>query len=103
MTPTARTLAALRADGWLADKVEQRIARINITRDLFGVIDILAIRGAEVLGVQATSRSNVAARLRKIAESEATPRIREAGIRLEVWGWGKMANGRWECRKVDAS
>lgn len=102
-SPTARSLAVLRADGWLAEVVEYRVPRINILRDLFGFIDILAIKGDEILGVQATSRSNVAARLSKIAEHPNVGAVRKAGIRIEVHGWSKMASGRWELRREDVS
>src|SRR3546814_2519291 len=58
-SPTARTLAKLRADGWLAWVVEKWIPQTRKRSDLFGFIDILALRDGEVLAVQATSRSNV--------------------------------------------
>lgn len=83
--------------------VEKWIPQARKRKDLFGVIDVLAIRDDVVLGVQATSRGNVSARIQKIADHENTPAIRKAGIRLEVHGWGKMASGRWECRTVDVS
>jgi hypothetical protein len=102
MSPTARTLRDLRADGWTADVVERWIPGANIRSDLFGFVDIVAVRGAETLGVQATSDTNVAARVRKIAEHPNLPFVREAGWRLEVWGWRKKDN-RWQCRKVDVS
>ena len=103
MTPTQRTLKHLRDAGYLAEVVERWIPGANIRRDLFGFVDVLAIRDGEVLGVQATSRDNVAARIAKIAEHPNVGHVRKAGIRLEVHGWGKMASGRWELRCVDVS
>lgn len=102
-SPTARSLAYLRANGYLAEVVEHRVPRINILRDLFGFIDILAIREGEILAVQATSRSNVAARLIKIADHANIDAVRKARIRIEVHGWGKLASGRWELRREDLS
>lgn len=107
MTPTARTLAALRAAGWTADKVERREGPNS--HDLFGFWDVLAIRDGQVLAVQATSYPNVAARLRKIESdelAEALAECRKAGWQLEVWGWRKPEPPKrrtWDCRKVDVS
>lgn len=103
MTPTQRTLKRLRDAGYLAAVVERWNSHARIRQDLFGVVDVIGIREGETLAVQATSGSNVAARVRKIAESDATPIIRAAGWRFEVHGWRKGANGRWQCRVEDVS
>jgi hypothetical protein len=104
VSPTARTLRDLRADGWTAEVVERWIPGANIRSDLFGFVDIVAVRGAETLGVQATSDANVSARVRKIADSELVGVVREAGWRLEVWGWRKNEKtNRWQSRRVDVS
>jgi hypothetical protein len=71
----------------------------GIRRDLFGCIDIVALDGLPgVLGIQATSLSNRAARVAKIrTDPEVAPLARAwllAGNRLEVWGWAKV-EGRW--------
>lgn len=103
MSPTARTLAKLRKEGWLAWVVEKWIPQTQQRSDLFGFIDVLAIRGDETLAVQSTSRSNVSGRVKKITEHENVEAVRAAGWAIHVHGWGKMANGRWECRVVDMS
>jgi carbonic anhydrase len=104
VSPTARTLRDLRADGWTAEVVERWIPGANIRSDLFGFVDIVAVRGAETLGVQATSDANVAARVRKIADSELVGVVREAGWRLAVVGWKKdVKSNRWQARWVDVS
>ena len=89
MSPTARSLAHLRDQGYHVEIVEQnKRAGIKCWKvDLWGFIDILAIRRGEVLGVQVTSRSNVAARVKKITDSPLLPLVREAGIRVLVHGW----------------
>lgn len=102
MSPTERTLKALRRDGWLVAVVEKWNPHARRRFDLFGVIDVLAIRDGETLAVQTTSYSNVPARVRKIADHENTPAIREAGWRFIVHGWRKKGN-RWVCREVDVS
>lgn len=103
MTPTQRTLKRLRDDGFLAAVVEKWNPHARIRQDLFGVVDVIGIREGETIAVQATSGSNVSARVKKIAESDATPVIRAAGWRFVVHGWRKGANGRWACREVDVS
>lgn len=103
MQPTARTLKVLRADGWQAQVVEQWISYTKQRRDLFGVIDILAVRGSETLGVQCTSDSNMSARINK---SVAEPKLRQwlnGPRRFEVWGWGKKGKAGkqklWQVRR----
>jgi hypothetical protein len=102
ISPTALTLRALRRDGYTAEVVEHWNPHARVRNDLFGVIDVLALKGAETLAVQATSDSNVSARVRKIAESEHIAAIREAGWSIFVFGWRKDGT-RWVCRKVDCS
>jgi hypothetical protein len=89
-TPTARSLARLRADGWLASVVERWNAHAKIRQDLFGFIDMLAIRtGERPLGIQATTSSNTAARLAKALALPALKTWLEAGCTFEVWAWSK--------------
>lgn len=92
MTPSARCLQEGRKRGWLIDVVERRIQRI-VTKDLFGCIDLVALDGQPgLLGIQATSRSNVRSRVKKI-QTECWPAMErwlQAGNRLQVWGWGKL-------------
>lgn len=102
-SPTSRSLDHLRKAGYLADVVEKWVPGANIRKDLFGFIDILAVREGEVVGVQATSGSNVAARIRKIAEHDNVAAVRKANIRILVHGWTKNAAGRWALREVDVS
>lgn len=96
MTPSARSRASLEAAGWLCDVVERRITRI-VTRDLFGLFDLLAVREGVTLAVQVTTSSNVAARRRKLQASDSLSRILAAGWRIELHGWAKR-RGRWQCR-----
>lgn len=101
-SPTQRSLAVMRERGYLAEVVEKWIPAVRRRRDLYGFIDLLCIREGEVCGVQATSGSNVASRLTKIAEHENVAAVRRAGIRLLVHGWSKR-KGRWQLREVDVS
>jgi hypothetical protein len=101
-SPTQRSLKHLRTAGYTADVVEKWIPGANIRRDLFGFIDILAIRDTEIVGVQATSGSNVSSRVTKITEHDNLAAVRKAGIRVLVHGWTKC-KGRWAVREIDLS
>lgn len=92
----AKTLEQCRKLGWHAQTVEQTVPYTFIKRDLFGVIDIVAVTAGEplnparILGIQATSGGNHSKRVAKII---AEPRARawiDAGGLLEVWTWEKQ-------------
>ena len=101
-SPTKLSLGLLRERGYRCAIVEHWNPFAHIRQDLFGFIDILAIRKGEVLGVQSTSDDNVSKRLHKIADAEAVGDVREAGISIHVHGW-KKKDGRWVLREVNAS
>jgi hypothetical protein len=97
-SPTQRTLVLLRREGFSAAIVERWNPHARVRQDLFGCIDVLAVRADRpgVLGVQATTTANQAARLGKAL---AAPELRAwlaAGNTFEVWGWRKNARGRWQ-------
>lgn len=101
-SPTQRTMNALRKQGYEPGIVERRNPKIKWkTHDLYGIIDLIAVRPLVVLGVQATSATNVGARVKK---AMAEPRLLQwlaSGARFEVWGWRKIkATGRWEPKVV---
>lgn len=102
MSPTQRTVAHLKSLGYLPAIVEKWNPYARVRQDLWGWADVLAIREGEVLAVQATS-SGVAARVRKIQESKTVAVVRKAGVRIEVHGWTKRANGRYALRVVNLS
>lgn len=89
-SPTSRTLAALRKDGWTAGVVEKWNAHMMIRQDYLGCIDIIAVRGAETLAIQACS---VGDQTKRMAKAAATPGaaawLAGGSRRFEVWGWGK--------------
>jgi hypothetical protein len=102
MTPTQRSLAALRELGYLVEVVEKWNSFTRTRKDLWGWADLLAIRRGEVLAVQVTSEG-VANRVKKVTDSETIARVREAGVRIEVHGWRKNVKGRYVQRVVDLS
>ena len=101
-SPTQLTLKKLRADGWTAEVTEKWNPFAKIRQDLFGIVDVLGIGKEGTIAVQTTSDSNVAARVKKIADSPHIAAIRDAGWAFHVHGWRKVKN-RWQCRVVDVS
>ena len=83
----AMSLDMLRKLGYYAEPVEVQVRHPEITRDLLGFADILALR-EHVLLVQTTSRTNVNARIRKIQSAIAFEPCRRAGVLVHVHGWG---------------
>ena len=104
MTPMSRSLKKLRDEGWIPDVVESYNYFTKKRKDFFGIGDIAAYRDGQLLLVQATSYSNISARVRKIEDSEHLDGLRDAGMRIEVWGWRKDPKKRkWICKIVDLS
>ena len=91
MTPTARTMAYLRGLGYEVAVVEKWNAYTRTRHDLYGFADLLAMRGIELLAVQATSTGNVSARVKNIlAEPRALKWVEPGSQRfLTVIGWAK--------------
>jgi hypothetical protein len=48
--------------------------------------------------VQTTSKGNMAARIRKIEESEHLAEIIRSGWLIHVHGWAKDKSGRWQIK-----
>ena len=109
MTPTQRTLKALREKGYVAAVTEKWNPYARIRQDLFGFIDGVALKPNEILGWQACAGSSVAAHVTKIREvcTDAAGAWLAAGGRIQVWGWRKvkvkrgMKAMRWEPRVVE--
>lgn len=96
LTPTQRTLRALRELGRVAGIVERFNAYAGphgVRQDLFGIIDVLALdpeRG--VVGIQSTGQ-DFAAHWRTLTQErvqEVTDWLRTPGTSLELWGWRKV-------------
>ena len=103
ISPTQRSLKYLRDKGYFCEVVEKWNPWTKQRKDLWDWCDILAIRKGEVLAVQVTS-SGVAARIRKIVNSETIGVVREAGIRVEVHGWTRSKkDGLFKIRVEDLS
>lgn len=95
MTPTALSLRHLKEQGYTAAVVEHWNSFARIRQDLFGVIDLVAVKAGEpgVLGIQTTTASNQVARLDKARQEPRLSVWLAAGNRFEVWGWGRRGRG----------
>jgi hypothetical protein len=117
-SPTQRTLKYLRELGYLVAVVEKWNPHARIRQDLYGFIDVLAVKRDETLAVQCCSGgraagdqgeddkgrgSDVGDHVRKIAEHPNIGRVREANWRIVVHAWRKSATGRWTLREIDVS
>ncbi len=90
MSPTQRTLKWLRDAGYLAEVVEKWNVHARIRQDLFGAIDIVASSPeCPILGVQCTSDSNFAARLKKLRDSDNVQQLLKNKWHIWVVGWKK--------------
>jgi hypothetical protein len=95
VSPTARSLAWLRREGWLPATVERWNPGARVRQDLFGFLDLLAMREGcgGLLGIQVTTTGHMADRRAKILGDPLRDRARvwlAAGNALEVWGWAKQ-------------
>ena len=104
MSPTQVALAKMKKENYpLVQIVETFNFHAGVRKDLFTFIDILAItEEGQVVAVQVTSKSNMGARIKKIADSESVKYVRKAGWKILVWGTYKQ-NNRWQIKEVDVS
>lgn len=105
MSPTQRTKAKLLAEGWaFVVIVERWNAFAHCRQDLFGCIDVLALRGDCILAVQVTTAGKISNRLAKIKENAAAAVwLGSTSRKFVIHGWGKFgARGErktWQCRE----
>jgi hypothetical protein len=98
---TAHSLTHLRADGYFATVVERWVSSPitpgtgdvgspGIRQDLLGIIDILAIRPGEILGVQVGSRGGHSGHRCKILAEPRTWDWIGSGARLTIHSWDQV-------------
>ena len=106
-SPTTRTLKLLRDRGYMAQVVERWCSFTKRRHDLFGIIDVLAIKDGKTLAVQTTSGSGYSARLKKMLASDTLMPMLDAGWHVHLHGWRKVKVKRggkamrWEVRELD--
>lgn len=105
MSPTQRTLRECKRRNWIAQVVERRVPFRNITIDLFGCIDIVAITPNGIVGIQACAGSSHATRLKKSLAEPHLAAWLAAGARFEVWSFTKKGprgkRKRWTLREEE--
>ena len=97
MTPTQRTMATLRDRGFTVGRVEQWIPAPHggFRKDLFGIIDLLAISADITLGVQVcgTAWSHHVQKLVNEGELAVRRWLQSPHRHLELWGWRPLKYG----------
>ena len=96
MNPMQRSLKYLRNLGYYCEVTEHWNPWSKTRKDLWGWCDILCLGPLHILAVQTTSKSNMAARKKKILASDTFKLVRALGVLVVVHGWGKE-NGKWRC------
>lgn len=100
-SPTQRSMKMLRTNGYTCQIVEKRIPFKWITVDLFGCIDIVAIKPGEIIGVQTTTDSNASSHIHKYMNEPRLKLWLKAGGMFIMHTWGKHgARGKrklWSC------
>ncbi len=105
MTTKQRSKVLMESEGYHVENVEHYSVFSKRFHDLFGFADLLCIHketGDQIL-VQATSRSNVSARINKIIAHENLPIVRKAGYGIQVHGWDRKKDKTWRVRREDVS
>lgn len=100
MSPTEKSLADLRARGFVAAVVERWNSFAHIRQDLWGWMDIIAYHPEKkiTVGVQTTTRAHLVARRLKVLENRHAATWLAAGNKIEVHGWAKKkprGRARW--------
>lgn len=96
-----RTIALYEERGYRCTVVESYNSFTKRKKDLFGIFDVLAVGNGQTIGIQITSKSNMAARIHKIEESEFLPEILRSGWKVVVIGWFKKPNGRYDYKEFE--
>jgi hypothetical protein len=102
---TTRSRERLEDMGYAVDVCESYNYFTKKRKDLFGGFDLIGVGPEGVVFLQTTSRDNISARVRKIADLPAIDAIRKAGVKLIVDGWDQPGGPRtaWRVKSVDVS
>jgi len=104
-SPTQHSLAHYRKLGYTCQVVEHFNSFSHRRVDLFGYIDIVAIKDGEtgVLGIQTTSKANMGARILKVKQEPIAKIWLAGGNRIYVDGWQKNKVGRYELTQYEVT
>ena len=92
-SPTSRTKKMLQNLGYTVAITERWNQWAKIRQDLFGFIDLIAIRKNEIVGVQTTTMANKGARVDKILGLPEAKYWLESGAKIQVICWRKLKAG----------
>jgi hypothetical protein len=91
---TSRTLNYIREQGWIADKVEQfnpYAGKFGQRKDLFGIIDIVAMGEGSIIGIQSCGSSFSEHDHKILDDEEGRGHMWiDHGARLILIGWRKV-------------
>lgn len=101
-SPTSRSIALLKEEGYTIDIAESYNAFTKRRKDQYGFIDIVALHPKHkgVLGVQTTTGSNVQARVHKAKALDAYWLWLTCGNAVEFHGWRKLLKNKGGKQKV---
>jgi len=91
---TQRTLEYLREEGYVVGMVERYNQFDKQRHDLFGFIDMIAIKSNKIVGVQSCGGSGYAEHDRKILDNEVAPQWLESGGDILLIAWRKLKKKR---------
>lgn len=94
------SLAVLRKQGYFCEITEHYNFFSKRRKDLFGIIDIVALGNGETIGIQTTTVNGLSAHRKKIRESLTISPWLRAGNRFLLHGWRKK-KGRWTLREQE--
>ena len=93
-SPTQRSVALLKQDGWEVAIVERWNPHVRIRQDLFGFADILAMKPGETPKLVQVTSSGWASRVAKILAEPRASLALQSGFEIEVHGWRKLKSNR---------
>ena len=99
ISPTKKSIESLKHQGFLVAITEHFNFFAKRRMDLFGFIDLLALKENELLAVQTTTLENLGTRLAKIKGTPAAVLwLMSPSRRLQIHGWkkGKGKGYPWE-------
>jgi hypothetical protein len=102
-SPTQLSLAKLREEGYTCWITEHWNPWSKTRQDLFGFIDILALKKNETLAIQTTTATNLNARVKKISNHENVGAVRDAGWSIQCHGWFQDDKRKYHCKVKDVS
>ena len=90
MDTNALTRKEANARGWIPWKAETYNPFDGCKRDMYGVFDYVAISNLGIIGIQSTTRDNLASHMRKLLESrELEQWVTRAAQPALLWCWSR--------------